>query len=50
MNPVRVFSFIEYLLEPGSGGTAGEAQYADPGQQQLHVAHQVPIHAEHHHG
>lgn len=45
-----VFSFIQSLLEPGSAGSAGEAQHSDPGLQQLHVSHQVPLHAERHHG
>lgn len=44
-----VFSFIQSLSEPGTAGTAGEAQHSDPGLQQLHVSHQVPLHAERHH-
>lgn len=44
-----VFSFIQSLLEPGSAGSVGEAQHSDPGLQQLHVSHQVPLHAERHH-
>ncbi|XP_056299179.1 uncharacterized protein LOC130212072 isoform X1 [Pseudoliparis swirei] len=32
------------LLEPGSAGPAAEAQHSDPGLQQLHVSHQVPLH------
>lgn len=44
-----MFSFIQSLLEPGSAGSAGEAQHSDPGRQQVHISHQVPLHAEHHH-
>lgn len=36
-------------MEPGSAGSAGEAQHSDSGLQQLHISHQVPLHAEHHH-
>lgn len=44
-----MLSFIQSLLEPGSAGSAGEAQHSDPGLQQLHISHQVPLHAECHH-
>ena len=28
---LAVFSFIQSLLEPGSAGSAGEAEHSDPG-------------------
>lgn len=44
-----VFSFIQSLLEPDSAGSAGETQHSDPGQQQLHISHQVSLHAKRQH-
>lgn len=44
-----MLSFIQSLLEPGSSGSAGEAQHFDLGLQQLHVPCQVPLHDQCHH-